>query len=137
MESPILDQITESQVSEWMLAKLESLRENDKAFTSISIEARQYKCMSESETTVSIHADEKCVIHEPDITTAINAIRRELYGGTERRAAALRKEADAILQKASELDRYSETSDGPPNNRPQDGKVCDCEDAPCCGHYES
>ena len=23
-----------------------------------------------------------------------------------------------------------------PNNRPQDGKVCDCEDAPCCGHYE-
>jgi len=26
--------------------------------------------------------------------------------------------------------------DGPPNNRPQDGRVCDCEDAPCCGHYE-
>jgi hypothetical protein len=24
-----------------------------------------------------------------------------------------------------------------PNNRPQDGRVCDCEDAPCCGHYES
>lgn len=23
-----------------------------------------------------------------------------------------------------------------PNNRPQDGRVCDCEDAPCCGHYE-
>ena len=22
------------------------------------------------------------------------------------------------------------------NNRPQDGRVCDCEDAPCCGHYE-
>jgi hypothetical protein len=23
-----------------------------------------------------------------------------------------------------------------PNNRPQDGQVCNCEDAPCCGHYE-
>lgn len=23
-----------------------------------------------------------------------------------------------------------------PNNRPQDGRVCDCEDAPACGHYE-
>jgi hypothetical protein len=23
-----------------------------------------------------------------------------------------------------------------PNNRPQDGRVCDCEDAPCCGHYD-
>jgi hypothetical protein len=23
-----------------------------------------------------------------------------------------------------------------PNNRPQDGRVCNCEDAPCCGHYE-
>lgn len=23
-----------------------------------------------------------------------------------------------------------------PNNRPQDGRICDCEDAPCCGHYE-
>jgi hypothetical protein len=23
-----------------------------------------------------------------------------------------------------------------PSNRPQDGRVCDCEDAPCCGHYE-
>jgi hypothetical protein len=21
-------------------------------------------------------------------------------------------------------------------NRPQDGRVCNCEDAPCCGHYE-
>lgn len=27
--------------------------------------------------------------------------------------------------------------DESPNNRPQDGRVCDCEDAPCCGHYES
>lgn len=27
--------------------------------------------------------------------------------------------------------------DETPNNRPQDGRVCDCEDAPCCGHYES
>jgi hypothetical protein len=26
--------------------------------------------------------------------------------------------------------------DETPNNRPQDGRVCDCEDAPCCGHYE-
>lgn len=23
-----------------------------------------------------------------------------------------------------------------PDNRPQDGRICDCEDAPCCGHYE-
>ena len=23
-----------------------------------------------------------------------------------------------------------------PDNRPQDGRVCECEDAPCCGHYE-
>jgi hypothetical protein len=21
-------------------------------------------------------------------------------------------------------------------NRPQDGRICDCEDAPCCGHYD-
>jgi hypothetical protein len=20
-------------------------------------------------------------------------------------------------------------------NRPQDGRICQCEDAPCCGHY--
>lgn len=26
--------------------------------------------------------------------------------------------------------------DEAPSNRPQDGRVCDCEDAPCCGHYE-
>lgn len=26
--------------------------------------------------------------------------------------------------------------DSQPNNRPEDGKVCDCEDAPCCGHYK-
>lgn len=25
--------------------------------------------------------------------------------------------------------------DGPPNNRPEDGRVCQCEDAPCCGCY--
>jgi hypothetical protein len=30
----------------------------------------------------------------------------------------------------------SEELDLPPDNRPQDGRVCDCEDAPCCGHYE-
>lgn len=24
-----------------------------------------------------------------------------------------------------------------PTNRPQDGRVCNCEDAPCCNHYES
>jgi hypothetical protein len=23
-----------------------------------------------------------------------------------------------------------------PDNRPQDGRICDCEDAPCCGHYD-
>jgi hypothetical protein len=23
-----------------------------------------------------------------------------------------------------------------PNNRPQDGRICNCEDAPCCNHYE-
>ena len=23
-----------------------------------------------------------------------------------------------------------------PDNTPADGRVCDCEDAPCCGHYE-
>jgi hypothetical protein len=22
------------------------------------------------------------------------------------------------------------------NNRPADGRICDCEDAPCCDHYE-
>jgi len=21
-------------------------------------------------------------------------------------------------------------------NRPEDGRTCDCEDAPCCGHYD-
>jgi hypothetical protein len=25
--------------------------------------------------------------------------------------------------------------DEAPNNRPQDGRVCQCEDAPCCGCY--
>lgn len=26
-------------------------------------------------------------------------------------------------------------ADSAPNNRPQDGRVCNCEDAPCCGCY--
>jgi hypothetical protein len=31
-------------------------------------------------------------------------------------------------------DQYEQ--DTTPNNRPQDGRICNCEDAPCCGHYE-
>lgn len=37
------------------------------------------------------------------------------------------------LQAAKEARKLA---DAMPNNRPQDGRVCDCEDAPCCGHYE-
>jgi hypothetical protein len=33
-------------------------------------------------------------------------------------------------------DRTWEREQSAPNNRPQDGRVCNCEDAPCCGHYE-
>lgn len=110
----ILDQITESQVSEWMLAKLASLRESDKSFTSITIEARHYKCMPDSETTVNIHADEQCVVHEPDFETAIKSISAKLYDDAAKRAASLRKEAEAILQKASELEsRTAVASESP------------------------
>jgi len=70
-----------------MLAKLASLRESDKSFTSISIEARHYKCMPDPETTISMHADEACVIHEPDFHAAESAILEELYGNAMRRAA--------------------------------------------------
>ena len=28
------------------------------------------------------------------------------------------------------------TPDHTPDNTPTDGRVCDCEDAPFCGHYE-
>lgn len=110
----ILDQITESQVSEWMLAKLASLRESDKSFTSISIEATHYKCQPNPETTACIHADEQCVVGEPDLTTAIEKISAKLYGDAAKRAASLRKEAEAILQKASELEsRTAVASESP------------------------
>jgi hypothetical protein len=29
-----------------------------------------------------------------------------------------------------------EEANSAPNNRPADGRICDCEDAPCCDHYE-
>jgi hypothetical protein len=29
-----------------------------------------------------------------------------------------------------------EAMDSESNNRPEDGRVCNCEDAPCCGHYQ-
>jgi len=107
----ILDQITESQVSEWMLAKLASLRESDKSFSSISIEARQYKCQPNSETTICIHADEQCVVGEADFPTAIKSISAKLYDDAAKRAASLRKEAEAILSKASELESRSATTE--------------------------
>lgn len=110
----ILDQITESQVFEWMLAKLASLRESDKSFTSISIEARHYKCQPNPDTTACIHADEQCVVGEPDLTAAIAKISAKLYDDAAKRAASLRKEAEAILQKASELEsRTAVASDEP------------------------
>jgi len=31
---------------------------------------------------------------------------------------------------------FQNGKDHTPDNTPQDGRVCDCEDAPCCGHYE-
>lgn len=52
----------------------------------------------------------------------------------------------AATEYIAEMDDYSRRSEKlrsiiadtsyEPNNRPQDGRVCDCEDAPCCGHYE-
>lgn len=35
-----------------------------------------------------------------------------------------------------EPDAYDWHDEYEPNNRPQEGRVCDCEDAPCCGHYD-
>lgn len=37
---------------------------------------------------------------------------------------------------AAEIDDGANEQYFIPNNRPYDGRVCDCEDAPCCGHYE-
>ena len=41
--------------------------------------------------------------------------------------------ADYLLDelKDRELEREFEKS-----QRPQDGRICDCEDAHCCGHYD-
>jgi hypothetical protein len=33
-------------------------------------------------------------------------------------------------------ERFAKYNMQEPNNRPQDGRICDCEDAPCCGCYE-
>jgi len=42
------------------------------------------------------------------------------------------KEYERDMQMAREQRQVTDAI----NNRPQDGRVCDCEDAPCCGHYE-
>ena len=42
-----------------------------------------------------------------------------------------------IRERREEAQEFSaEWLSDTPNNRPQDGRVCDCEDAPCCGHYD-
>ena len=44
--------------------------------------------------------------------------------------------ADPLNYEMPEPYNWHDQYDSIPNNRPQDGRVCDCEDAPCCGHYE-
>jgi hypothetical protein len=31
---------------------------------------------------------------------------------------------------------FRKEQDQPPDNKPADGRICACEDAHCCGHYE-
>jgi len=47
------------------------------------------------------------------------------------------KETTPLDAMVEGLNKLYDAMEGAPDNTPQDGRVCDCEDAPCCGCYST
>ena len=47
------------------------------------------------------------------------------------------KETTPLDAMVAGLNKLYNAMEGAPDNTPQDGRVCDCEDAPCCGCYST
>lgn len=101
----ILDQITEAQVSEWMLARLAEIRETDHNVSCITLDVHFYSHSKETSFSVTMHGDRQCVTNHPDTAAAYKDLAAILYGDPIRRAAKLRQEADEAIAKANELEQ--------------------------------
>lgn len=98
----ILEQITEKQVTDWMQAKLESIRTTGLRVNCLGIDATHYhEC--EPRNFVALHCDGQCSSSHETVDKAIEDLRGKI-GEPEKRAAAKRSEAEKLLREAAELE---------------------------------
>jgi hypothetical protein len=103
----ILTEITESQVAEWMRAKLMAIRANGLQIHNMDIAARWPSWETgpiEPITAWCMHAHGECVACEPNCEIAVEKLSKLIYENPSAKAKILREEAARLLEKAAHFE---------------------------------
>lgn len=111
-----MNQITEKEVTEWMIARLNQIRETGlKArVMSVSVNLYDQKC---PKTDWTMHTVEECVVSQPSSTEAEGNLRKLCFCEPAIIAGRKRDEAKRLLEQADELERQVEPANK--TGRPQ------------------
>lgn len=105
----ILDRLTEAEVRQWMVAKLAQLQ--TRAFPAHVLEVtswfRDYKDDSHFDIGWNIHAAGECAMADT-LDHCVSAIKEQLSGDPESKAAEKRREAKRLLAEAEAFDAVAQ-----------------------------
>ncbi len=101
----ILDRISEREVCNWMLAKLEQIRATKLPDChNLCITAFWYDHMSAPETNWGMHASGECVTSEPNFDIALAKLHNEVLVEPEKKALEKKRQAAELLREAASLE---------------------------------
>lgn len=100
----ILKEITETQVSDWLKAKLMDVQRDQPHVCRIDLDVNQYRDES-PEVCITAHSNEPRAIgyNKPTIAAALVALQADIDSKPDE-AVALRKKAEDILKRAQDMD---------------------------------
>lgn len=106
IDPSILDRISEDDVTMWIAARLQQVREKFPQASSLGVTLHRFNFCRDDRISAdwSMHAADKCSGTSPTIAAALKTVRDELMNHPERRAAEARRKAKDLLEEAAQLD---------------------------------
>lgn len=106
IDASILDRITEDEVTMWIAARLQQIRENLPQASCLGVNVHRFNFCHDPHISADwgMHAADKCSGTSPSVAAALKAVRDELMDHPAKRAAEARRKAKDLLEEAAEIE---------------------------------
>ena len=106
IDASILERISEDDVTMWIAARLEQIRETLPQAVALGVKLHRFNFARDAHINADwgMHAADKCSGTSPSVAAALKNVRDELMDHPAHRAAEARRKAKDLLEEAAQLD---------------------------------